>query len=95
MKRTQIIALLVVLWAIAIIAIFIGVNNFIDKKKITLRNELRDNISDLFQGQSSGDMFVGNDDGYFYTEFSNYPVRHYKKINKPERLWCARIKAFS
>ena len=30
-------------------------------------------------------MFVGNDDGYFYTEFSNYPVRHYKKINKPER----------
>ncbi|MDO4672633.1 MAG: hypothetical protein Q4A76_06945, partial [Porphyromonadaceae bacterium] len=56
-----------------------------DKKKITLRNELRDNISDLFQGQSSGGMFVGNDDGYFYTEFSNYPVRHYKKINKPER----------
>lgn len=85
MKRTQIIALLVVLWAIAIIAIFIGVNNFIDKKKITLRNELRDNISDLFQGQSSGDMFVDNDDGYFYTEFSDYPVRHYKKINKPER----------
>jgi hypothetical protein len=85
MKRTQIIALLVVSWAIAIIAIFIGVNNFIDKKKITLRNELRDNISDLFQGQSSGGMFVGNDDGYFYTEFSNYPVRHYKKINKPER----------
>lgn len=85
MKRTQIIALLVVSWAIAIIAIFIGVNKFIDKKKITLRNELRDNISDLFQGQSSGGMFVGNDDGYFYTEFSNYPVRHYKKINKPER----------
>ena len=85
MKRTQIIALLVVLWAIAIIAIFISVNNFIDKKKITLRNELRDNISDLFQGQSSGDMFVDNDDGYFYTEFSDYPVRHYKKINKPER----------
>ena len=85
MKRTQIIALLVVSWAIAIIAIFISVNNFIDKKKITLRNELRDNISDLFQGQSSGGMFVGNDDGYFYTEFSNYPVRHYKKINKPER----------
>lgn len=46
---------------------------------------MRDNISDLFQGQSSGGMFVGNDDGYFYTEFSNYPVRHYKKINKPER----------
>ena len=85
MKRTKIIALLVVSWAIAIIAIFISVNNFIDKKKITLRNELRDNISDLFQGQSSGGMFVGNDDGYFYTEFSNYPVRHYKKINKPER----------
>lgn len=85
MKRTKIIALLVVSWAIAIIAIFIGVNNFIDKKKITLRNELRDNISDLFQGQSSGGMFVSNDDGYFYTEFSNYPVRHYKKINKPER----------
>lgn len=39
----------------------------------------------MFQGQSNGDAFVGNDDGFFYTEYCNYPVRHYKKVSKPPR----------
>jgi hypothetical protein len=52
-----------------------------------MRNELRDNISSLFQGQgqSSGGIFVSNNDGLFFTEFCNYPVRHYKKTTIPER----------
>ena len=85
MKRSNIIMLLCVLWLISIIASIIGVCKYIDNKKVTLRCELRDNISELFQGQSNGDMFVGNDDGYFFNEFNNYPVKHYKKIAKPNR----------
>lgn len=65
--------------------VFFAVYKYIDKKKTTLRCELRDNITNLFQGQYSGGTFVGNDDGFFFTEFCNYPVRHYKKAPKPTR----------
>ena len=85
MKRQNIIIILWLLWIASIIAVFFGVYEFIDQKKISLRSELRDNIQALFQGQSNGDAFVGNDDGFFYTEYSNYPVRHFKKISKPAR----------
>ena len=85
MKRINIIRILWVLWIASIITIFFGVFKYIDQKKISLRSELRDNIQGLFQGQSGGDAFVGNDDGFFYTDYNNYPVRHYKKISKPSR----------
>jgi hypothetical protein len=83
MKRIYIIALLLILWAVGLVSIFFGVNTFIDKKKMTLRRELKDNVSSLFQGQDSGEMLVSNDDGFFFTEFSNYP-RHYKKVKYPK-----------
>lgn len=85
MKRQNIIIILWLLWIASIIAVFFGVYEYIDQKKISLRSELRDNIETLFQGQSNGDAFVGNDDGFFYTEYSNYPVRHYTKVSKPSR----------
>ena len=86
MKRQNIIITLWLLWIASIITIFFGVYKYIDQKKISLRIELRDNIQALFQGQESNrDIFVGNDDGLFYTEYSNYPVRHFKKISKPIR----------
>jgi len=85
MRRKNIIITLWILWIASIIAIFFGVYKYIDQKKISLRSELRDNIATLFQGQSNGDAFVGNDDGFFYTEYSNYPVRHYTKVSKPSR----------
>ncbi len=85
MRRKNIIITLWILWIASIIAIFFCVYKYIDQKKISLRRELRDNIATLFQGQSNGDAFVGNDDGLFYTEYSNYPVRHYKKVSKPSR----------
>ena len=85
MRRKNIIITLWILWIASIIAIFFGVYKYIDQKKISLRSELRDNIATLFQGQSNGDAFVGNDDGLFYTEYSNYPVRHYKKVSKPSQ----------
>lgn len=65
MKRQNIIIILWLLWIASIIAVFFGVYEFIDQKKISLRSELRDNIQALFQGQSNGDAFVGNDDGFF------------------------------
>ncbi|OUN73659.1 hypothetical protein [Barnesiella sp. An55] len=85
MKRKNIIILLCCLWIISIIVIFFGVYKYIDQKKIRLRYELRTNIQSLFQGQSSGDAFVDNEDGLFYAKYCDYPVRHYKKVTKPLR----------
>lgn len=85
MKRKTIIIILWFLWIVSIIAIFYGVYKYIGQKKISLRNELRNNITTLFQGQDNGDFFIGNDDGFFYTEYSNNPVCHYKKVSKPRR----------
>lgn len=65
--------------------VFYAVYKYIDKKETTLRCELRDNITSLFQGQNSDGPSVGNNDGFFFTEFRNYPVRHYKKVPIPAR----------
>ena len=70
MKRTHIIRNLLVIWLLSMVAILFGVNKFIDNKIIELRSEIRDNLDALFEGESSGDMFVGNDDGWFFSDFS-------------------------
>jgi hypothetical protein len=67
------------------VTILFGVNKFIDNKKIELRSEIRDNLEALFEGESSGGVFVGNDDGWFFSDFSYNPVRHYKKATKPSK----------
>ena len=65
MKRTHIISLLLAIWLLSMVTILFGVNKFIDNKKIELRSEIRDNLEALFEGESSGGVFVGNDDGWF------------------------------
>ena len=85
MKRKYILTILWILWIISIVIIIIGVFYYIDKKKIKLRNELRDNVEALFQGQATGDGIIGNDCGFFYAAFSNSPVLHYKKTSIPSR----------
>lgn len=72
-------------WLCLLIAMVLCVNFYIDKKRVRLRLELRENIESLFEGQSSGGTFVTNDDGFFDEAFSGYPVRHYKKIAIPSR----------
>ena len=76
MKRTHIISLLLAIWLLSMVTILFGVNKFIDNKKIELRSEIRDNLEALFEGESSGGVFVGNDDGWFFSDFSYNPVRH-------------------
>ena len=84
LRKFSIIITLWILWIASIIAIFFGVYKYIDQKKISLRSELRDNIATLFQGQSNG-ASDRLDAGFFYTQYSNYPVRHYTKVSKPPR----------
>ena len=62
-----------------------GVYSFIDHKRVRLRSEIRENIENLFEGQSSGDMFVSNDDGFFDVAYSGSPVRHFKKVAIPSK----------
>ena len=76
MKKKNIIILLCFLWGISIMVVFFAVYKYIDKKKTTLRCELRDNITNLFQGQYSGGTFVGNDDGFFFTELPQFGIRN-------------------
>lgn len=85
MKKKNIIISLCFLWGISVMVVFFAVYKYIDKKKTTLRCELRDNITGLFQGQNSDGPSVGNNDGFFFTESRNYPVRHYKKVPIPAR----------
>lgn len=85
MKKKDITISLCFLWGISIMVVFYAVYKYIDKKETTLRCELRDNITSLFQGQNSDGPSVGNNDGFFFTEFRNYPVRHYKKVPIPAR----------
>lgn len=85
MKQKNILLTLWGLWFCLLIAMFFCVNSYIDKKQIRLHSELIENIKNLFEGQSSGDVFVTNDDGFFDEVFSGYPVRHYKKIAIPSK----------
>ena len=53
MKKKDITISLCFLWGISIMVVFYAVYKYIDKKETTLRCELRDNITSLFQGQNS------------------------------------------
>lgn len=85
MKRKNILLILWGLWFCLLVLMVFCVNFYIDKKRIKLRSELRENIERLFEGQSSGNVFVTDDDGLFDEAFSGSPVRHYKKIAIPSR----------
>ena len=73
------------LWICSVIGMVFGVYSYIDNKRVKLRSEIRENIKKIFEGQSNGDMFVSNDDGFFDVDFSGSPVRHYKKVAIPSK----------
>lgn len=85
MKRKNIIILLWILWVVIMIGMVFGVYYYINNKRIRLRSEIRENIESIFEGQSSGDMFVSNNDGFFDVAYSGSPVRHYKKVAMPPK----------
>lgn len=85
MKRKNIIILLWILWVVIMIGMVFGVYYYINNKRIRLRSEIRENIESIFEGQSSGDMFVSNNDGFFDVAYSGSPVRHYKKVAIPPK----------
>lgn len=85
MKRQNVIIILWLLWLVSIMGMIFCVYSFIDHKRVRLRSEIRENIENLFEGQSSGDMFVSNDDGFFDVAYSGSPVRHYKKVAIPSK----------
>ena len=62
MKRKNIIIILWILWIVSMISMVFGVYYYIDNKRIRLRSEIREIVESIFEGQSSGDMFVSNDD---------------------------------
>ena len=83
--KKHIIAILYVAWALCLIGLFAIVSFYIDRKRDRLHAEIKDNITKLFEGQSSGDAFVSNNDGLFFDGYSGHPVRHYKRIPIPKR----------
>ena len=85
MKRINIIIILWILWIVSMISMVFGVYYYIDNKRIRLRSEIRENVESIFEGQSSGDMFVSNDDGFFDVAYSGSLVRHYKKVAIPSK----------
>ena len=85
MKRKNIIIVLWILWIVSMIGMVFGVYYYINNKRIRLRSEIRENVESIFEGQSNGDMFVSNDDGFFDVAYSDSPVRHYKKVAIPSK----------
>ena len=53
--KKHIIAILYVAWALCLIGLFAIVSFYIDRKRDRLHAEIKDNITKLFEGQSSGD----------------------------------------
>ena len=85
MKRKNIIIVLWILWIVSMIGMVFGVYYYINNKRIRLRSEIRENVESIFEGQSNGDMFVSNDDGFYDVAYSGSPVRHYKKVAIPSK----------
>ena len=85
MKRTTLINLLLVGWLMSLILSVILIISYIDSKSNRLHMEIRENIEKIFNGQSSGDAFVSNDDGFFDVDYSGYRVKHYKRIAIPSK----------
>lgn len=85
MKRKNIIIVLWILWIVSMIGMVFGVYYYINNKRIRLRSEIRENVVSIFEGQSNGDMFVSNNDGFFDVAYSDSPVRHYKKVAIPSK----------
>lgn len=70
--KKHIIAILYVAWALCLIGLFAIVSFYIDRKRDRLHAEIKDNITKLFEGQSSGDAFVSNNDGLFFDGYSGH-----------------------
>ena len=90
MKRKNIIILLWGLWLCSLIIAAFSIYQYIENKRNKLYSEIRENIEKLFEGQSSGGVFVSNYDGFFDEAFSGYPVRHYKKVAIPSKTGKSR-----
>ena len=74
------------LWGLlfcSLLGAYFGIESFINAKRNTLRSKIRENIIKEFEGQSSGGMFVSNNDGFFDVAYSGSPVRHFKKVAIP------------
>ena len=70
-KRNTIIGLLILSWIVFSIVAILLINVFIDNKTTHLRNEIRSNVEQIFDGrQDRGDGFVGFDDGIFDVSFN-------------------------
>lgn len=85
MKRKNFIISLWILWIVSMIGMVFGVYYYINKKRIRLRSEIRENVESIFEGQSSGDIFLSNNDGFFDVAYSGSPIRHYKKVAIPSK----------
>ena len=85
-KRNTIIWLLILSWIVFSIVAIILINVFIDNKSIRLRNEIRSNVEQIFNGrQDRGDMFVGFDDGIFDVSFNNGKVKNFTRGEIPSK----------
>lgn len=62
------------------------INTYIEKKSERLRNEIRSEIQQLFEGrQDRGDGFVDFNDGIFDVDFNNGKVKNYKRAQIPPK----------
>lgn len=84
MKRSNVIAMLWVLWICLIIGMVFGVYFYIKNKRVRLRSEIRENIENLFEGQSVG-TYNRSESGFYDVDYSDKPIRHYKKVAIPSK----------
>ena len=61
-----------------------GVYTYIDNKRARLRSEIREKIENLFEGQSVG-TYNRSESGFYDVDYSDKPIRHYKKVAIPSK----------
>ena len=85
-KRNTIIGLLILSWIVFSIVAIVLINVFIDNKTTRLRNEIRSNVEQIFDGkQDRGDGFVGFDDGIFDVSFNKGKVKNFTRGEIPPK----------
>lgn len=83
MKRSKIIWLLITIWLFVSVGAIILINKHIETKDRRLRSEIRDGISQIFEGQEDGNKMITFDDGFFDSPMNGGQVKNFTKVAVP------------
>lgn len=83
MKKSTLIWILFLAWISSAVLTVVLINKHIEDKDARLRNEIRKNIEEIFEGQYNSDNFITFDDGFFDSPMHGGEVKNFKRTEIP------------